>query len=572
MTPTIHPFLPMSEIFERLHRIWANLRLGVRIILLLLILGLAIVLLARPIRTTVRSFALNRNSRLAETALLAGDANEARARSLTAIQSAPNRPDLTRTLLVAMDRLNDPKRVQVAMILIAHPAATAADKQLALAILAGNAPLVMVGAAWEALAPAEQAAPEMIVPFARRLMDEGKSAQATLLLKGLDLTNPPELITRLMLDLLASQGSGDAWKESQKLLIQRTQSATTAGEPVPDWCLAAWERVPQEFLNPEALTALPETGPARLNLLRRRFNLGREPLDLQDPETAGWIRHPTPADRLPLAVLLADGGQPDTAVALLEKAPGLTRDEYEWLRTTRLRTLGWQPWRDFLKSPAVAQIPQVWVKADLALAHFKLDEAEASKTAWNEALQLATTSSQAPRLTDLSRRVRPLMPERSRDAMLAAIRTPGQVLPLFNDLTGLMSSLENDRRDTDLLDICRVYRVLEPGNPVAITRYAYLALLAGELPPAAAVRLVEPVIQYQPHSPHPRVVAILATLLLDKHSATPGLIARDQVPWNTTPPFYQWLVARAEKPDEFPAHPDADQLLPAEDRMIGKLR
>lgn len=562
----------MSEIFERLHEAWANLRLGVRVILLLLILGLAIVLLARPIRTTVRSLALNRNSRLAEAALLAGDANEARSRSLTAIQSAPDRPDITRTLLKSMDRLNDPKRVQVATILMAHPAATAADKQLALAILAGHAPLVMVGAAWEALTPEELAAPEMIDPFARRLMDEGNSAQATLLLKGLDLTNPPDLISRLLLDLLASQGSGDAWEEYRKILIRRTQSATSAGGPVPDWCLAGWEHLPQEFLHPQALDALPATGPPRLNMLRRRFTLGREPLDLQEPEIAGWIRHAAPADRLPLAVLLAAGDRLDPALALLEQGPGLTRGEYEWLRTTRLRTLGWQPWRDFLKSPAVAEIPQVWVKADLALAHFKLDEPEESKTAWNEALRLAASSAQAPRLTDLSRRVRETMPERSRDAMLAAIRTPGQALPLFNDLKELMSSLEKARRDKDLLDVCRVYRGLEPSNPVAITRYAYLALLAGELPPAAAVRLVEPVIQYQPQSPHPRVVAILATLLLGDHSAATGWLAQDQVPWNTTPPFYQWLVARAEKPDEFPAHPDVAQLLPSEDRVIEKLR
>lgn len=562
----------MSEIFKRLQKSWANLRFGVRVILLLLILGLAIVLLARPLRLTLRSLALERNSRLAKAALLAGDANEARTRSLAAIQSAPDRPDLTRTLLLAMDRLNDPKRVQVAIILMAHPAATAADKQLALAILARHAPLVMVGAAWEVLSPAEQAAPEMIDAFARRLMGEGKSAQATLLLKDLDLTTPPELITRLLLDLLASQGSGDAWAESQKLLIQQVQSVTSAGEPVPDWCLAAWERVPQEFLNPDALTALPANGPVRLNLLRRRFNLGREPLDLQDSEIADWIRHATPADRLPLAVLLADGGQLDTAVALLEKGPGLTRDEYEWLRTTRLRTLDWRPWRDFLKSTAVAEIPQVWVRVDLALAHFKLDEVEESKTTWSEALQLAATSAQAPRLTDLSRRVRQWMPERSREAMLAAIRAPAEPLPLFNDLRELIWSLEKSRRDKDLLDICRAYRVLEPDNPVATTRYAYLALLSGDLSPSAAVRLVEPVIQYQPHSPHPRTVAILAKLLLDKHSVPPDLLARDRVAWDSCPPFYKWLIALAERPHEFPRLPNRAEMLPSEARIIEKLR
>lgn len=562
----------MSEIFKRLQKSWANLRFGVRVILLLLILGLAIVLLARPLSLTLRSLALERNSRLAKAALLAGDANEARTRSLAAIQSAPDRPDLSRTLLLAMDRLNDPKRVQVATILMAHPAATAADKQLALAILAGHAPLAMVGAAWEVLSPEEQAAPEMIDAFARRLMDEGKSAQATLLLKGLDLTKPPERITRLLLDLLASQGSGDAWMEYQKLLIQQMLSAKSAGEPVPDWCLTAWQRVPQESLRPEAITAFPATGPTRVNLLRRRFKLGSAPLDLPGEEIADWIQNATPADRLPLAVLLASGGKLDAAVGLLEKAHGLTRDEYEWLRSTRLRTLDWQPWRDFLKSPAVAEIPKAWVKADLAVAHFNLDEPKESTAAWNEALEIAATSAQAPRLTDLSRRVRQLMPEHSREAMLAAIRAPAEPLPLFNDLRELIWYLEKSRRDKDLLDICRAYRVLEPDNPVATTRYAYLALLSGDLSPSAAVRLVEPVIQYQPHSPHPRTVAILAKLLLDKHSVPPDLLARDRVAWDSCPPFYKWLIALAERPHEFPRLPNRAELLPSEARIIEKLR
>jgi len=562
----------MSQVSERLAATWADLRLGVRVILLLFVLGLIVVLCARPLRAAVRSITVARNSRLAAAALQAGDANEARSRGLAAIQSGPDRPDIIRTVLKSMDLLNDPKRIQVAAILIRHTAATPADKQLAIGILASHAPMVMAGAAWACLTPEEQAIPEMIAPMARRLMKEGKSTQATLLLKGLDLSNPPDVIARLLLDLLANQGSPDAWEESQKLLIRRTQAATSVGEVIPDWCLEGWEQVPQEYLSRESLEALPTTGLPRVNMLRRRLTLGGGALDIQDPEIAGWLRDAAPADRLPLAVLLSGGHQLESAVAILQKGPGITQREYEWLRSTHLRLADWRAWRDFLKSPAVADISQVWVKADLALAHFKLDEKEESKAAWNEALKLAASSTQTPSLTDLSHHVQQSMPERSQEAMLAAIRAQGEALPLFNDLKHLMISLEKAQRDQDLLDICRVYRELEPGNPVATTRYAYLALLAGELSPAAAIRLVGPVIQSQPKSPHPRIVAIVATLLQDKHGATPELIARDQVQWNTTPPFYQWLVTLAEKPDSAPARPDVKHLLPFEEALIGKLR
>lgn len=562
----------MSEFFERLREAWADLRLGVRVILLLLALGLILILCARPLRAAVRPIALARNSRLAETALLAGDANKARSLGLAAVQAAPDRPDITRTVLKSMDILNDPKRVQVAAILIHHPAATPADKQLALGILARHAPMVMAGAAWAGLTPEEQATPEMIDSFARRLMFEGKPGQATFLLKNLDLANPHDLITRLLLDLLASQGGGDSWQESQKLLIRRIKAATSAGAPVPDWCLAGWNQVPQEHLDPQALEALPTSGPPRLDMLRRRLSQGSRPLDLQDPEVASWLRDVTPADRLPLAILLAGCGRPEAAFEFLEKGPGLTQAEYEWLRSARMRSLDWRPWLNFLQSPAVAEIHQVWIKADLALAHSKLGETEESKIAWNDALQLAATSRQTPRLTDLNHRVRQSMPERAQEAMLAAIRGSGEALPLLNDLHELMISLEKAGRAQDLLDICRAYRGLEPGNPVAITRYAYLALLAGELSPAAAIRLVSPVVQDQPRSPHPRVVAIIATLLLGDRSAASGWIARDQVRWEGAPPFYQWLVARAEMPTGTPPPPEKSQLLPPESAMIEKLR
>lgn len=562
----------MSEIFDRLQQAWANLRLGVRVILLLLGVGLTLVLLARPLRAVVRAIALDRNSRLAEAALQAGVPHESRSRSLAAIQSAPDRVDLVRLLLKSMNLLNDPKRVPVANLLLAHLAATAADKRLALATLADHAPLHHVGAAWVTLSPAEQAMPGMIDIFARRLMAEGKSAEATRLLKDLDFNNPPDSVIRLLVDLLASRGSRDAWDECQKLLILRAKSATADGQPVPDECLAGWEQVPTEFLKLQALESLPATGPPRLMMLRRRLSQGATALDLEDPEIAGWLRHTAPADRLPLAILLAGGGRLASAFELLDKGPALTPDEFEWLRATCLRTQDWPSWRKFLKSPAVAEIRQAWVKADLALVHFQLKEAEESKTAWNEALRLAANSAQTPRLTDLSRRVHPWMPEQSREALLTAIRTPGEALPLFNDLDELMVALRTAKRDKDLLDVCRIYRGVEPSNPVAMTRFAYLALLAGELSPAAATQLVEPVIHNERRSPHPRMVAILAALLQGDRSAARGWIARDAVAWDNTPPFYQWLVARAETPAETLPRPDAEALLPSENAIIPQLR
>lgn len=562
----------MTEFPDRLREAWANLPLGVRVVLIILALCLVALLCARPLRSGLRALALERNSRLAESALVAGDALEARSRSLAAIQSAPERVEIVRTVLRSMNILGDPKRIQVSTILMRHPSASSADRQLAMEVLASHAPMVMAGAAWSSLSKEEKAIPGMIDPFARRLIAEGKPEQATLLLKGVDSSQLPDLLYQLFIDLLQDQGSPEAWFESQRLLLQRAKAASDANEAMPDWCMAGWERVPQKHLDSSALAVFPGNGPPRIRMLRLRLEQGDRPLKLQDPRIAAWLREIELCDRLGFASLLANCGQESTALELLEKGSALTLREYEWVRQIRISSRAWRPWLDFLKSPAVAEIRRVWVNADQALAHFQLNEMDAFRNAWREAIQLASVSTQVPRLTDLSHRVRPWMPAQAAEAMLTATSKPGQALPLFNDLQWLAGLLEQARNDKALLDLSRAYLGIEPGNPVAITRYAYLALLAGELSPAAAIQLVSPVVRDQPRSPHPRVVAVIATLLQGDRSAASDWIARDQIRWESTPQFYQWLVARAEMADGAPPPPEKGQLLPTEGAMIEKLR
>jgi tetratricopeptide (TPR) repeat protein len=560
---------PLSRITDRFREFWSQLRLGIRVILVLLALTLVALALAKPLRAGLTTFSLARNTRLAEAALLAGDSTEARSRSLAAIQSAPDNVEVIRIIVTSMDALNDPNRVTAAGRLFNHPQATRADKALAFGVMARHTPLVAVGAVWSQLEPGERAEPEMIAAFGRRLLTEGKPGEATLLLQGIDLENPPDILSILLLDLLKSKGGDDAWREIQKRLIRRLEIAQNG--PIPDWCLAAWERVPQAMLDSAALAVLPESGPPRVRMLRRRLAQGSRPLAPEDPEIREWLRNTPAADRLPLASLLDHCGQREIALQNLEQGSDLTIESYEWLRGVRMQALEWTAWRDFLKSPAVAGIPPGWVQADLALAHARLLEIDESRACWDKALKSATTGGDKRRLPDLSRRVRETMPERAHEAMLAAIRSRNEALPLFNDLQDLMSYLLKTGRDADLLEVCRIYRDIEPGNPVANTRYAYLALLAGEISPAGALKLIEPVIRYQPASPHPRIVAILAALQRGDRDAAIGWIERDRTDWSKSPPFYQWLVSRAETPDAVIPAPESSTLLPSEAVVIKRL-
>ncbi len=562
----------MKNLFDRIFGIWLNLTLGIRLVLIFVGLCALAILLWRPVVSAIKAVALERNSRLAEAALAAGDAQEARSRSLAAIQSDPERIRVTRTALQAMDLLNDPKRIQVAMILMRHPDASPNDRRLALRVLASHGPMGWVGAAWAALPKEEKAGPEMIDALARRLIVEGKAGEAALLLKDVDFANLPDLSCRLVIDLLQNQGSGEAWRESRTLLFKRTRMAVDAGEPIPDWCLDAWERLPQEHLEPEFLTAFPEGGPRRIQMFRRRIEQGGQILDPGDPVVAVWLRECQPEDRLSLASLLSSCGCESGALDLLEKAADLTQKEYEWIRSLRIHKQAWRPWLDFLQSSAVLGISKAWVDADRALAYLQLDEKSQSKNAWRGAMEWATLSAQSSRLVDLSHRVRPWMPAEAGQALLAAVGSGDQALPLFNDLQWLARSLKDARNDKALLDLCRAYLRIEPGNPVLVTRYAYLALLTGELSPAAAVRMVAPVVESQPKSAHPRIVGVIAALLREDAPEALRLAARDSVSWKDSPPFYQWLIARAEDPGSSLAPPDEATLLPVEYSLVQKLR
>ncbi|MEX1049363.1 MAG: hypothetical protein WED15_07535 [Akkermansiaceae bacterium] len=562
----------MLRWLDKLREEWAQLGLGVRVILWMLGIGLIALVAGPPLRGAARSFSLSRNLGLADSALAAGDATQARSRSMAVLQMDSDRIEAIRILARSMDLLRDSKRVQTAAFLFNHAEASLADREFAFGVLARNAPLSMAGTFWVLLKPAEQAEPATVDVFARRLLAEGKAEQATLLLRGMDLENPPDIITVLLLDLLASKGGADAWAEIQKRLIQRAGEAASANSPVPVWCLEQWERVPQNLLDPAALRVIPDDGAPRMQMLRRRLIQGTAALDADDPEIARWLHQTLAADRLALARLLGHCGLYPLAVQILEQGSPVTADEYEWLRRNRMRLLEWREWRDFLKSSAVSNIPRVLVRADLAVVCASLREFGDSNAAWAQVMLAAKSLGGAVRLTDISRRVRDPLPQRSHEAMIEAIRTGSEALPAFGDLTSLMVFLSEAGRDKELLEICRAYLKIEASNPLLITRYAYLGLLAGELAPEAAMLLVGPVIDYQASSPHPRVVAVLASLLNDDPEEALRWLGRDQVQWESAPPFYRWLVALAEKPASPPPVPAKSSVLPSEWKAITRLK
>jgi hypothetical protein len=84
------------------------------------------------------------------------------------------------------------------------------------------------------------------------------------------------------------------------------------------------------------------------------------------------------------------------------------------------------------------------------------------------------------------------MPDEAEQALVAAIRTGRGPLPLYSDLKPLLHSLAEKERENVLLEICAIYLSFEPGNPVLLTQYAYLACLNHLAEPATILKALEP--------------------------------------------------------------------------------
>jgi tetratricopeptide (TPR) repeat protein len=566
--------------FGQLRDTWENLHGAIRACLLLLLLGAIALVAARPASNLVKQFAAARNLRLAEESMREGAPLEARTRAMSVLQLFPERIEAARLLVAANAAASASDPAPVAEFLLSHKSATPADRELAFQILATTTPLAKTGRIWASLSEEDRRRPANIVSFGNRLLTEGKPDQATVLLRDIEIEDPPDELAAFIVELLthvtAKDSSRDAkaWSEIQRRLQLRSKKARDRGEELPEWCIAGWESVPTAALGSEAgLAALPEKGSVRLEMTRLRMKLQGAPVDPASPPVVGWLADKTPEQRLPLAKLLHDGGVPEAAFTLFDTEQALSIAEYEWLRLKRIARAEWAAWKSTLTGSSVTGIPQLLIQADLAVAYELLGQPEESSAAWKEAMRIAESRPAAITLCDLSRRVRKWMPNPSHEAILRAIQLKGEPLPLYSDLTELMVSLEHSGRDRDLLQLLYVYRSIEPAEPVSATRLAYLALLCGDLTPARAIEMIQPVVAIAPDAAHPRLVAVIAKLLEGDHAGAVEWLGDGKVDWTQTPPLARWLadVARSGATTPPGQAPESEELMPCERALVKQL-
>lgn len=566
--------------YVQLRDTWENLHGAIRVCLILLAIGVIALVAARPASNVVKQFAAARNLRLAEESMRVGAPLEARTRAMSVLQLFPDRIEAARLLVAANAAASTSDPAPVAEFLISHQSATLEDRELAFRVVATTTPLAKTGRIWASLSEEDRRHPANVVSFGRRLLAEGKPEQATLLLKGVEIEDPPDELAAFIIDLLSSvtgrnaDRDAQAWSEIQRRLQLRSRKARDRGEELPGWCLDGWESVPSAALDTEAgLASLPEQGSVRLAMTRHRLKLRGGPVDPASEPVLGWLADKAPEQRLALAKLLFDGGAPEAALGLFDTTQALTPGEYDWLRVTRIKRTEWAEWKIILSGPAVSGIPPLLIKADLAVACRQLGQSEESSAAWKEALRIAESRPAAITFCELSRRVREWMPDQAHEAMLRAIQLKGEPLPLYGDLKELMVFLEDAGRDRDLLQLLYAYRNIEPAEPVSATRLAYLALLCGDLTPARAIEMTRPVVEIAPDAAHPRLVAVIAKLLEGDQAGAVEWLGDGTVDWTQTPPLARWLAdfARSGNKPLRTQPPESEELMPCERALVKRL-
>ena len=124
-------------------------------------------------------------------------------------------------------------------------------------------------------------------------------------------------------------------------------------------------------------------------------------------------------------------------------------------------------------------------------------------------------------------------------AMLEAVLRGRGPLPLYSQIKPLVEWLFKQGRENSLLKVCAIYLMFEPGNPVLLTQYAYLACLTGLVEPAAVLKAVKPLAEFLPEALPVQCVLAVAHLCNGEAVAALAVLDRFKVDLDQLAPGYR---------------------------------
>jgi thioredoxin-like negative regulator of GroEL len=525
---------------NRCHDRWANLHPAWRF--LGVAAGMAVVTFGvmRPGLDLYRDFRDHQRLKGAAEALDAGRYAEARDLTRAVLQRDGTRKDAYPILLRASEALNDSRRAQVALALLADTNASQADRTEAWRICCKSTASWIVRSVWLELPETERSNQTFIGHLTDRLVYDGHLAEAEKLISDLESPLATELEERRM-RILAMKGTRAAYQEFQ-LRLGGLLPRIDGDSRVPQLL----DEVPQSDLLPGLQTPLREwqerTGQQSpeqvLRLARCQMADDPDQADHFFSEFHERYRESAPLETAHWCLQLGLTEEADAILTVLPTGPDEDPQRFLLHYEVLEKLAAHERWIALLES-APPTIPAAWVACERAALGELLGDAKSMNLAMDLALREASEDPDDDALITLARHAkRRGLSLLARNAWLEAIRRKSGPLPLLSSIQGEVESLANDQKENELFEVLNTYRLIERSNPAVIAQHDYLACLNGRLAPENLIENLSPI-----HAQHPEALPVscilaLGHLLVDQPERAKELTDKD-IDWLSAVPAYR---------------------------------
>ncbi len=460
---------------------WANIHPLLRLLILAVGVAALGLITAKPAYQAFKAWRMERNLMAARKAVDEVRMDEARDLSLTVMRAGDPRIEAFQILEKATAALRDPRHSDIARGLMSHPQSTDRDRLTGFRGIAPDVPLGLLGQAWTTLPEERQHDPRFATVFADRLIAAQRLSEAASVLLAVPEAERTSAVQTRLIRTLVNSGKPKGYAEAQRLI-----AAQMPADPVhSDEWLDLLEDIPAPSLQADLLDKVRKVlehpvgdGDSRMALMLARMDYAAESSRSAAvlEETIGRWRERDPnalADflwHLELYQRLLD----TFPVESLEPHPEL----FPRILGAMERIGAWERVVPLLDAHG-QQLPKFEELGHRALVAANSADANSRATAWAAAMDEAAASPLPTAYLTLHRLASDAvgMSDEAEQAMVAAIRLGRGPLPLYADLKPLLNSLARQGRDKTLLEICASYLAFEPGNPVLLTQFAYLASL-----------------------------------------------------------------------------------------------
>lgn len=560
---------------------WANFHPFVRFLMFVAAVALVGLLAVKPGYRAFKAWRLERNLVAAKVAVEDVRMDEARDLSLSVLNAGYQRIEAYRILEKSTASLRDPRHESVARALIFHPEGSAEDRLNGFRGIALESPMGLVGQIWTQLSPENRQDPAFATVFAERLIVGNHLGEAASVLLAVPQAARTVEVERQLVRILIDSGKADGCNEAQRLIAARfpTSEAEASG-----W-LDLLEKIPPLDLQANTLESIrtwlkatADTNPARKALLLARLDYAADfprRAAIFEESIGRWKE----SDPQALAGFLVDLGLYERLLEIyppdrLAGHPELFHPVLKALESTG----AWEQVLPLLDAHA-QDLPKHERLAHRAMAAARTGDSAGKVREWDAAINAARSSRQGDAFLALHRIAGAAgMQSEAEQAMVEAIRRGRGPLPLYSKLKPLLNSLAAQGNEVTLLEICAIYLPFEPGNPVLLTQYSYLACLSDRVEPATILQSMELLGKALPNELPVQMVLATAYLCVGQPAKAADTLDRLKFDANQLSPSYravflttQVLTRRITAADPKIAGFPWSSLMPSERRKFSGL-